>query len=133
MNHFSDIGRNLGLAFQIRDDILGIWGDQSETGKPAGNDIRRHKKSYPVVFALDNSNGPLRDELIALYQNPVVSDPTVNQVLQIFESLGAKASAQKMVEAYSNQAWQSFKRLDLSPPNKQRMEEIVQFLTGRTY
>ena len=46
-------GRCLGLAFQIRDDALGIWGDSSATGKSSDSDIRRRKKSFPIVYALD--------------------------------------------------------------------------------
>jgi geranylgeranyl diphosphate synthase type I len=133
VDSFSRIGRNLGLAFQIRDDILGIWGDQAETGKPSGNDIRRRKKSYPVVFALENCNGSLRKELIATYQNGSISDDSVNRVLGMFESLGAKASAQKMVESYCSDAWQDFKSLQLQPAVKDRMDEVIQFLTGRNY
>ncbi|HTW06263.1 MAG TPA: polyprenyl synthetase family protein [Acidimicrobiales bacterium] len=47
-----DFGRHLGIAFQAVDDLLGIWGDPSVTGKPAGNDIRQRKKSMPIVAAL---------------------------------------------------------------------------------
>ena len=54
---FVNIGRNLGLAFQIRDDILGIWGDEQKTGKPSCSDIRRKKKSFPIIYALDKAHG----------------------------------------------------------------------------
>lgn len=47
-----DFGRHLGVAFQAVDDLLGIWGDPATTGKPAGNDIQRRKKSMPIVAAL---------------------------------------------------------------------------------
>lgn len=130
---FSRIGRNLGLAFQIKDDILGIWGNQEETGKPSGNDIRRRKKSYPVVYALDNSSGPLKKELISIYHNSSLTDASVNRVLEIFESLGAKDNAQNRVEEHCREAWQDFDRLKLSPGERLRMEEIIQFLTGRTF
>jgi len=48
-------GRHIGLAFQVQDDILGIWGDPSLTGKAAGNDILRHKKSLPLLYALEDA------------------------------------------------------------------------------
>ncbi len=85
---FREIGKNLGLAFQIKDDILGIWGNQEETGKPSGNDIRRRKKSFPVVYALENVNGNLRKELIAIYQNGAMDEESVDQVLEIFDTSG---------------------------------------------
>ena len=49
-----DFGQAVGLAFQIQDDILGIWGDPAETGKPAGNDLLRRKKSLPILYALNH-------------------------------------------------------------------------------
>ena len=57
-----DYGRYLGLAFQAVDDLLGIWGDPAQTGKPAGSDLRQRKKSMPVVSALA-AGGPESDEL----------------------------------------------------------------------
>ena len=57
-----DYGRYLGLAFQAVDDLLGIWGDPAQTGKPAGSDLRQRKKSMPVVSALA-AGGPEADEL----------------------------------------------------------------------
>ena len=50
---FRKCGRALGFVFQIRDDLLGIWGEEELTGKPVGADIRRRKSSYPVVCALE--------------------------------------------------------------------------------
>jgi geranylgeranyl diphosphate synthase, type I len=64
-----DYGRFLGLAFQAVDDLLGIWGDPTQTGKPAGSDLRQRKKSMPVVSALA-AGGPDADELRALITGP---------------------------------------------------------------
>ncbi|MEI6044153.1 MAG: polyprenyl synthetase family protein, partial [Chloroflexota bacterium] len=55
--HFAEFGQKIGLGFQIRDDILGIWGLAADTGKPTGSDIRRRKKSLPILFALSESQG----------------------------------------------------------------------------
>jgi geranylgeranyl diphosphate synthase, type I len=64
-----DYGRYLGLAFQAVDDLLGIWGDPGQTGKPAGSDLRQRKKSMPVVSALA-AGGPESDELRQLISGP---------------------------------------------------------------
>ena len=53
---FKKFGNLLGMAFQIEDDILGIWGNDSKTGKPSGNDIKKKKKSLPIVYFLNNSS-----------------------------------------------------------------------------
>ena len=64
---FAAFGDCLGQAFQIRDDYLGIWGDQATLGKATGNDIRRRKKSYPVVFALEQASGRAMEDLLRIY------------------------------------------------------------------
>ncbi|MGP3969168.1 polyprenyl synthetase family protein [Streptomyces sp. 6N223] len=62
-------GRHLGMAFQLADDLLGIWGDPDVTGKPAGADLASRKKSLPVVAALD-SGTPAGRRLAELYAAP---------------------------------------------------------------
>ena len=64
---FAQFGEGLGRAFQIRDDYLGIWGDEATLGKATGNDIRRRKKSYPVVFALERAGGAALDAMQRIY------------------------------------------------------------------
>ncbi len=54
---YARFGEHLGIAFQLVDDILGLWGDQALTGKPAGNDLRRRKKTLPVVYGLEQETG----------------------------------------------------------------------------
>ena len=130
---YAEAGRYLGLAFQIRDDVLGIWGKQEETGKPSGNDIRRKKKSYPVVFALENSTGAAKKELLAIYQNGSLTGHEVNRVMAIFETAGSRDNAQKLVEEYSDQARQVFNRTNPPAAAKRDMEEMLQFLTARNY
>ncbi len=75
---FREFGARLGIAFQAVDDVLGAWGDPRVTGKPAGDDLRTRKKSYPVVWALES--GATRDadaarELAAAYATPPLDDP----------------------------------------------------------
>lgn len=133
IDSFRDIGRNLGMAFQIKDDLLGIWGNKDETGKPSGSDIRRRKKSFPIVYALENVHGNLKKELVAIYRQGAISEDSVDKVLEIFEVAGVREFAQKMVEQYCNRAGHIFNLLSLSPPASHDMEEIIQFLSGRNF
>jgi geranylgeranyl diphosphate synthase, type I len=130
---FREIGGNLGLAFQIRDDILGIWGDAEETGKSAGNDIRRRKKSFPVVFAIEHARGIAKKELISIYKNSLMDEKAVDRVLEIFESTGTQVKAQALVDKYCRKADQKFKKLRMAPRVQKDLEELVEFLTGRKY
>ncbi|HEU4326967.1 MAG TPA: polyprenyl synthetase family protein [Roseiflexaceae bacterium] len=81
-------GRSLGLAFQIQDDILGIWGDPAVTGKPAAADLYRRKVSLPVVHALATAEE--RTALADLYRQEELSDADVQRALDILEQAGAR-------------------------------------------
>ncbi|MCS7283589.1 MAG: polyprenyl synthetase family protein [Anaerolineae bacterium] len=86
MAHF---GHHVGLAFQIRDDYLGIWGDPQRTGKPVGSDLRRGKKTYPVVWAMEQSA-----QFRALMAQPSRSEEEIAQALRFLEASGARAQTE---------------------------------------
>ena len=89
--NFRAFGQALGMAYQVRDDILGIWGESSRTGKPAGADIRARKKTLPVVFGLENS-----PELRTLYCLPVDRDADVPTAVRLLDECGARAAAESV-------------------------------------
>lgn len=130
---FRDIGRNLGLAFQIRDDIIGIWGDGKITGKPLGSDIRRRKKTFPIVYALENTEDGLRKELINVYQSGEVGEDEVLTILEILESIHAQHKAQRLAEKYSQQAIKAIDKLAILPSAKRDLVEIACFLVERDF
>ncbi len=83
-DHYRLFGLNLGLAFQIRDDILGIWGDPDVTGKSAATDILARKKSLPTLFGLEHS-----PELRDLYARVQFGDAEVAEAVAILDNAGA--------------------------------------------
>lgn len=85
---FGTFGRSLGLAFQIEDDILGIWGDPELTGKPRAADLYRRKVSLPVVYALRHAADA--DELAAIYSQPALDDAAVHRALDILDSANSR-------------------------------------------
>ena len=62
-----ECGRRLGMAFQVQDDVLGIWGDAALTGKPVADDIRSRKKSFPVAWAFEHLRGEAARTLARIY------------------------------------------------------------------
>lgn len=130
---FRNIGRNLGLAFQIRDDILGIWANHEETGKPLGSDIRHRKKTLPIVYALEKTDNGLKEELVNVYQNSVIGESAVATVLRILDVVDAQASAQRMVERFCSEAAQITGRLALAPSARHDLEELVYFMAERNF
>ncbi|MFC1994652.1 polyprenyl synthetase family protein [Chloroflexota bacterium] len=128
-----DFGRNLGLAFQIRDDVLGIWGEQEKTGKPLGSDIRRRKKSFPVVYALERANGETRGKLANIYQKELIDDGDVATVLTILDAVSARLNAEQMAGSYHERAMRGIVGLALWPSARRDLEEMAYFLAERDF
>jgi len=82
------------MAFQIRDDVLGIWGTLDATGKLSGNDITRRKWTFPVAWALAQPPTPARERIAAAYARGGTLDPqTVEAVVAALDELGARDAA----------------------------------------
>jgi geranylgeranyl diphosphate synthase type I len=95
---YRDLGQAYGLAFQIRDDVLGVWGTLDATGKVTGNDIARRKWTFPVVWALAQAPSPARDRIARAYARVDTLDPsTVTAVIEALEALGAREAAQRAI------------------------------------
>jgi geranylgeranyl diphosphate synthase type I len=87
-------GQAIGIAFQIQDDILGIWGDPEVTGKAAGNDILRKKKSFPLLHAL---NHPQVGSRFAALLTGEITPAQLPQALALLDEAGAQSYAQDQV------------------------------------
>ncbi len=127
---FQRFGRNLGLAFQIRDDALGIWGRGDETGKPAGSDIRRKKKSFPIICALQGSAAA---ELRRIYTQPQIDEEQVASVLDLLDSLGVREATRRTAEAHRDRALAEIAPLSLQPDARNDLEELAHFLVDRSH
>jgi len=130
---FRRLGRDVGLAFQIRDDLLGIWGDPAKTGKPVGSDIRRKKKTLPIVCALEGADSRSRAELVAIYQRPTIDEQGLSAVLEILEEVGARGRAQRLIQQYSARALAEVERLALSAAARSDLVEMIRFLGEREF
>jgi geranylgeranyl diphosphate synthase type I len=106
--HFADFGRNLGIAFQIRDDILGIWGDPDITGKSAATDILSRKKSLPVLYGLAQS-----EPLLDVYRSDSFGLTEVNEAMRLLDSVKAQEYSLERETDYYRRAMQS---LELANP-----------------
>ena len=95
VEHMRVFGEHLGLAFQLVDDLLGIWGDPRVTGKPVHSDLVSRKKSLPVVAAL-TSGVPAADELASLYgRRDVLSDVELARAAELVELAGGRSWTQR--------------------------------------
>jgi len=126
-------GRALGRAFQLQDDVLGIWGDEMQTGKSAASDILSKKKSLPVVYALSGqAAGP---ELRRLYAGPAFGSPEIPVVLALLERAEARAYVGQCVEEALQEARQALASLEtrLEPAAQSPLYELLAALVGRQF
>jgi geranylgeranyl diphosphate synthase type I len=102
---YGRVGRAYGLAFQVRDDVLGTWGRTEETGKPSGADIRRRKWSFPVTWALSGPPSAERTVVADAYATiGALGDEHANRVISALERLGARDAADDACTAYIDEA-----------------------------
>ncbi|MBT2412538.1 polyprenyl synthetase family protein [Streptomyces sp. ISL-12] len=124
-------GREAGLAFQLIDDVIGLWGDPRRTGKPAGADLAARKKSLPVVAALA-SGTPAAAELAALYATPydeATEDLTATALL--VERAGGRDWAQTQAADRMGRAMQELARAVPSPEAAGGLLALAEFVTRR--
>jgi geranylgeranyl diphosphate synthase type I len=129
-----EIGRNLGVAFQIQDDILGIWGKPEQTGKSAGDDLTAKKKSLPVLWALENLPEKTRAELRDLYRHASPLPPAITgRIREILTTAGVREVIQAEAQRYYVQVVEGLQAQ--YPPSVYRDEllRLVTFIVNRGY
>ncbi len=126
--HYRRFGEELGIAFQICDDILGIWGQSSITGKSSANDILRKKKSLPVVFGLAQ-----QPELVEIYAREVLAPDDAARVLHLLEAAGARQFAQRLAEQHHQAAMAELAKTRIENQAQAELRILAQFLINRTY
>lgn len=123
---YREYGRNLGIAFQIHDDVLGIWGDPEVTGKPAGDDLLSHKISFPVLIGLQDA--PAFREL---WSSGRTDPATLQAMTEALIASGADQKARQAATEHSGRARDCLRSAAPRPPAAQELEELVSRLLER--
>lgn len=117
------IGKPLGLAFQLADDLLDVTGSSANTGKPIGGDIREGKRTVLLADALNTASEGERKELTDIFEAKSRTETQVKRTIELFESTGAIEQSQKRITALWKQAEQAIQALDASEECKKTLEE----------
>ncbi|MER6125493.1 polyprenyl synthetase family protein [Streptomyces sp. NPDC001795] len=120
-------GRHLGVAFQIVDDLLGIWGDPEATGKPVHGDLRQGKKTFPVLAALDTPCGPELAELLAARD-----DIGIRRAAALVAEAGGRAAALREARRHLSAADALLDSVPSSPRPAAELRVLLTALTRRT-
>ncbi|MDX2141064.1 MAG: polyprenyl synthetase family protein [Chloroflexota bacterium] len=126
--HFRDFGINLGIAFQIHDDILGIWGDPKVTGKSAATDIVSKKKSLPVLYGLENSAA-----LEQIYERPKFKRDDVREAVQVLDAIDARGFTTQLENDYYDRALAALERAQPQGAAGEQLRALAAWLFERAY
>lgn len=130
------IGHDIGVAFQLRDDQLGVFGDPAVTGKPSGDDLRSGKRTTLINFALEQATRKqeklMRDNLGTI---PVAEagEPLVNDLREVINATGAAARVENLIEQHSSHAIDSIMGAGFSPELTEELIGFAQRLTHRAF
>ena len=127
-----ECGRLLGLAFQIQDDVLGVWGEAAVTGKPVADDIRSRKKSFPAVYAFDHLDGEQLARLRTIYAAEAMSEDDVAVARALLEASGARDTAETEAERRAGSAIDVIALLPLDRERRRDIEALASFFVHRS-
>ncbi|HET9477683.1 MAG TPA: polyprenyl synthetase family protein [Dehalococcoidia bacterium] len=126
-------GRLLGMAFQVRDDMLGIWGAETRTGKRPAADIRRRKKSLPIVYALNSGDHAAVECITRAYGARDPCDEDVSMVLRSLDSINAQGYCASQAEKRKAEALDLIAALPLHEARVAEFRETAEFLLERDF
>ena len=127
-------GVNMGLAFQLRDDVLDVWGDPVTFGKEIGGDIMNNKKTFLLINAMQLAQGDDADELRHWLNDPYATrDNKVAGVTALYERLGVRQLAEDAIAHYNDLAIVAFNQANIPDEAKNAFIGLANRLSGRTF
>ncbi len=131
---FRLFGKNIGLAFQIIDDIIGIWEKEEKTGKPKASDIKNKKKTLPIIYSLEKSSKREKEFLTNVYQRKrKAKEDEISKILEILENSGAKDFSIEMAKKYERKALENLKTTGVKNSSIEKLKILTKFITSRKY
>ena len=129
---YSRYGLPLGEAFQLRDDVIGVFGDPKETGKPAGDDLREGKRTVLIAATLNEASPAQRALFDQYFGKPDLDSAGVEALRQVIVETGALARVEKLIEEMTFNAHAALKSGEISNMASTMLEQMAQAATKRT-
>ncbi len=130
ISNLSSFGRNLGIAFQITDDLIGVMGDPKITKKPVGNDLREGKKSLPILMAIKSAKGNDKKIILKAFKNPKITKKELDKAVNIIRSLGIEENVRRQALKYAEKAEKSLEKYSGSA--KTELISLLDFVVKRS-
>ncbi len=127
----SAVGLPLGEAFQLRDDLLGAFGDETLTGKPVGEDLREGKPTLLYAFARTRAGKGGRAAVLDRYGAPDLTDDELADIQDVMVDEGAVARVEAAIDDLVAEARRALSRAPLAPPAREALSELAAYVAGR--
>jgi geranylgeranyl diphosphate synthase type I len=128
---YSEFGLPLGEAFQLRDDLLGVFGDPKVTGKPAGDDLREGKRTVLMAMTHDRISGAAEAEFMAVFGNHDISESAIARLQEIISETGAAMHVEDLIEELTSTALEALNRDEIVPQARELLTEMANIATKR--
>jgi geranylgeranyl diphosphate synthase type I len=131
---FHDLGNDLGVAFQLRDDVLGVFGDPAVTGKPSGDDLRSGKRTVLLAEAVERAgqSDPAAAELIRSSIGTDLSDTQVRELRSVIESVGALAAVEDRIALLTRRGLDVLDQASINAPARKGLTELAGLAANRS-
>ena len=128
--NLSSFGKNLGIAFQITDDLIGVMGDPKVTKKPVGNDLREGKKSLPILLAIKKSKGKNKKDILKAFGNSKATKKEIEKAVNAIRTIGIEKNVRSKALKYAEKAVRSLD--DYSGSAKKELITLLDFVVKRS-
>ncbi len=132
MDELSAYGLPLGAAFQLRDDVLGVFGDPAQTGKPAGDDLREGKRTVLIALTLERASAAQAGTVESLLGDPALDADGVERLRSIIVDSGALAACEAMIEGYADEASAALAVAPITAEAREALSELTVAATARS-
>lgn len=131
---FHELGTDLGVAFQLRDDVLGVFGDPAVTGKPSGDDLRSGKRTVLLAEAVERADqtDPQVAELLRTSVGTPLSEAQVRQLCTAIESVGALAAVEERIELLTRRSLDLLDAAPIDAQAKAGLTELARLAANRS-
>ncbi len=131
---FHDAGTDLGIAFQLRDDVLGVFGDPAVTGKPSGDDLRSGKRTVLLAEAIEraDTSDPSAARLLRASVGTDLDDAQVAELCAVIESVGALRAVEKRIATLTGRAQAAFATAPINPAAARGLAEMARLAGNRS-
>ena len=128
-----NFGLNLGLAFQLQDDLLDSFGDQAVFGKKIGGDIKANKKTFLLIKALERADKTTKNELLNWLETAAPDDEKVKAILGIYNRLNIKEITQRKIDEYFKSCSDILRAINVETEKKENLREISNIMLNRVF